>query len=167
MLWQELKVRLRRLAAVARSRGLQGFLIENLAARREPSTMADIESLITDGDADHVPLQLCLDVGHMCVPGTEGEERDPYAWLRRLGGRAAVLQIQQTDETGDRHWPFTAEHDAAGRIDPARVLQMLGPTAEAPLIFEVIPAFEAPDDPVLADLVESVRRWREVIAASE
>lgn len=166
MLWEELKVRLGRLAAVARERGLQGFLVENLAARREPSTMADIESLITDGDADHVPLQLCLDVGHMCVPETEGEERDPYAWLRRLGGRAAVIQIQQTDEMGDRHWPFTAEHDPAGRIDPPRVLEALGPTAEAPLILEVIPAFEAPDDPVLDGLVESVRRWRKAIAAT-
>ena len=166
MLWEELKVRLGRLAAVARDRGLQGFLVENLAARREPSTMADIESLITDGDADHVPLQLCLDVGHMCVPETEGEERDPYAWLHRLGGRAAVVQIQQTDEFGDRHWPFTAEHDLTGRIDPSRVVEALGPTAEAPLIFEVIPAFEAPDDPVLDGLVESVRRWREVLTAT-
>ena len=90
LLWDELKARLARLASVARGRGLEGFLIENLAARREPSTMADIESLITDGDKNHVPLQLCLDVGHMCVPETGGEERDPYAWLRRLGRRAAV-----------------------------------------------------------------------------
>ncbi len=164
MLWDELRMRLARLASVARSRGLQGFLIENLAARREPSTMADIESLITDGDEEHVPLQLCLDVGHMCVPETEGEERDPYAWLRRLGGRAAVIQIQQGDALGDRHWPFTAEHDEVGRIVPSRVLETLGRASEAPLIFEVIPAFEAPDDATIADLVESVQRWREALA---
>jgi sugar phosphate isomerase/epimerase len=166
-LWAELKIRLGRLSAVAWARGLQGFLVENLAARREPSTMADIESLITNGDNVHVPLQLCLDVGHMCVPETEGDERDPYAWLRRLGGRASVIQIQQGDTLGDRHWPFTAEHAAAGRIDPARVLATLGPTATAPLIFEVIPAFEAPDTSVLADLVESVALWRTAIAAAK
>jgi sugar phosphate isomerase/epimerase len=164
-LWEELKVRLDRLAGLARSRGLQGFLVENLAARREPSTMADLESLITDGDDEHVPLQLCLDVGHMCVPETEGEERDPYAWLRRLGARAAVIQIQQGDTLGDRHWPFTAEYDAVGRIDPARVLTTLGSTVTAPLVFEVIPAFEAADASVIADLAESVRRWREAIDA--
>ena len=167
MLWEELQVRLRRLASVAHSRGLQGFLIENLAARREPSTMADIESLITDGDEEHVPLQLCLDVGHMCVPETEGEERDPYAWLRRLGGRAAVIQIQQGDALGDRHWPFTAEHDEVGRIIPNTVLETLGRSSTAPLVFEVIPAFEAPDDATIADLVESVRRWREAVAIFE
>jgi sugar phosphate isomerase/epimerase len=159
-LWEELTVRLGRLAAVARSRGLEGLLVENLAARREPSTMADIESLITGGDDEHVPIQLCLDVGHMCVPDTEGDDRDPYAWLARLGGRAAVIQIQQGDTLGDRHWPFTAEHDAVGRIDPERVLRTLGPSAAAPLIFEVIPAFEAPDGSVIADLIESTRRWR-------
>jgi sugar phosphate isomerase/epimerase len=167
ILWEELKVRLGRLAAVAHDRGLQGLLIENLAARREPSTMADIESLITDGDEAHVPLQLCLDVGHMCVPETEGEERDPDAWLRRLGSRAAVIQIQQSDVFGDRHWPFTSEHDEDGRIHPSSVLETLGHASTAPLIFEVIPAFEAPDDSVITDLVESVRRWREAIDGFE
>ncbi len=166
-LWEELRVRLDRLASVARSRGLQGFLIENLAARREPSTMADIESLITDGDEEHVPLQLCLDVGHMCVPETEGEERDPYAWLRRLGGRAAVIQIQQGDALGDRHGPFTAEHDQVGRIVPSAVPQTLGHAMAAPLVFEIIPAFEAPDDATIADLVESVQRWREALTDFE
>ncbi len=167
LLWDELKARLARLASVARGRGLEGFLIENLAARREPSTMADIESLITDGDKNHVPLQLCLDVGHMCVPETGGEERDPYAWLRRLGRRAAVIQIQQSDALGDRHWPFTAEHDEAGRISPRTVLETLGHTSTAPLVFEVIPAFEAPDDATIADLVESVARWRDAVANFE
>ena len=166
-LWKDLRRRLDRLASIARSNGLQGFLVENLAARREPSTMADIESLITDGDDEHVPLQLCLDVGHMCVPETDGEERDPYAWLRRLGSSAAVIQIQQTDVFGDRHWPFTTEHDDVGRILPSRVLEALGGAPSAPLIFEVIPAFEAPDDTIVRDLLESVRRWREALAGSE
>jgi sugar phosphate isomerase/epimerase len=166
-LWEELRVRLGRLAGVARRRGLEGLLVENLAARREPSTMTDIESLITAGDSERVPIQLCLDVGHMCVPDTQGEERDPYAWLRRMGGRASVIQIQQGDTEGDRHWPFTARYADVGRIDPDRVLEALGRDVKAPLVLEVIPAFEAPDADVLADLVESARCWREAIARSE
>jgi sugar phosphate isomerase/epimerase len=163
-LWAELVVRLRRLAAMARDRGLAGFLVENLAARREPSTMADIESLITTGDPEHVPIQLCLDVGHMCVPETQGDERDPYAWLRRMGRAASVIQIQQGDTEGDRHWPFTARYADVGRIDPDRVLGILGPDVAAPLVLEVIPAFEAPDAQVLADMAESARVWREAVA---
>jgi sugar phosphate isomerase/epimerase len=166
-LWEELRVRLARLAALARRRGLDGFLVENLAARREPSTMSDIESLITTGDPEHVPIELCLDVGHMCVPETEGDERDPYAWLRRLGGVASVIQIQQGDTEGDRHWPFTTRYAEVGRIDPDAVLKALGPEAKAPLVLEVIPAFEAPDAVVLADLVESARTWRDAIARQE
>jgi len=103
----------------------------------------------------------------MCVPETEGEERDPYAWLRRLGPRSAVIQIQQGDAFGDRHWPFTAEHDEVGRIHPSRVLEALGHASTVPLVFEVIPAFEAPDGATIADLVESVRRWREAEANLE
>lgn len=167
MLWDELRARLARLAGIAREAGLEGFLVENLAARREPSTMADIESLITAGDTQHVPIQLCLDVGHMCVPDTQGEERDPYAWLRRLGSRASVIQIQQGDTEGDRHWPFAARYSGMGRIDPDRVLETLGADATAPLVLEVIPAFEAPDDQVLTDLVESARCWHEAIARQE
>jgi sugar phosphate isomerase/epimerase len=163
-LWADLRVRLERLARVARAAGLEGFLVENLAARREPSTMADIESLLTDGDAGRVPVQLCLDVGHMCVPGTDGEERDPYAWLRRLGPRASVIQIQQGDAEGDRHWPFAARYADIGRIEPDRVLESLGPEIAAPLVLEVIPPFEADDDQVLADLVASARCWQEAIA---
>jgi sugar phosphate isomerase/epimerase len=130
--------------------------------------MADIESLMTTGDPDRVPIQLCLDVGHMCVPETAGEERDPYAWLRRLGGRAAVIQIQQGDTEGDRHWPFTARTaPPVGRIDPDLALGILGPDNAAPLVLEVIPAFEAPDGAVLDDLVESVRVWRDAIGRQE
>jgi D-erythrulose 1-phosphate 3-epimerase len=166
-LWEELVVRLGRLAALARRRGLDGFLVENLAARREPSTMSDIESLLTAGDSERVPIQLCLDVGHMCVPDTQGDERDPYAWLRRLGGLASVIQIQQGDTEGDRHWPFTARYAEVGRIDPDLVLETLGPDVLAPLVFEVIPAFEAPDAEVLAGLIESAQVWRQAIARRE
>lgn len=93
-----------------------------------------------------------------------GDDRDPYAWLRTLGGTAGVIQLQQSDAEGDHHWPFTAQYEAVGRIDLDRVLEALGGEVAAPLVLEVIPSFEAPDEAVLADLVESVRRWREAIA---
>jgi D-erythrulose 1-phosphate 3-epimerase len=48
-LWAELQESLDELAAYARERGLSSLLVENLAAAREPSTMAMIASLLTDG----------------------------------------------------------------------------------------------------------------------
>lgn len=161
-LWDELTESLARLAAYARQGGLSSLLVENLAAAREPSTMAMITSLLTDGDQARVPILLCLDVGHQCVPGTAGADRDPYAWLERLGARAPVVQLQQADGRADHHWPFTPETNAAGIIEPAKVLAALDRSgaADVALILEVIPPFEQDDDQVLRDLRQSAACWQ-------
>jgi sugar phosphate isomerase/epimerase len=160
--WSGLQAAMAGIAAAARSAGLEYLLVENLASQREPSTMAGIESLLTEGDAGHVPVRLCLDVGHQCVPGTTGDERDPYAWLARFGRRLGEVQLQQSDGVGDHHWPFTSERNEGGLIEPRRVLDVLaGAGAEdVLLVIEVIPAFEQDDAEVLADLRASVEFWR-------
>jgi D-erythrulose 1-phosphate 3-epimerase len=101
----------------------------------------------------------------MCVPGTSGDDRDPYAWLRRFGRRSPIVQLQQSDEIGDHHWPFTPAYDGVGRVDPARVLDAMaeGGVTEVDLILEVIPPFEQDDRLVLADLEASVAHWRDAL----
>ena len=156
---------LRDLAGDARAAGLEYLLVENLAAAREPSTLAMIRELLDDGDATHVPVRLCLDVGHMCVPGTSGPDRDPYVWLRELGRMAPEVQLQQSDAEGDHHWPFTPERNRYGRIDADRVIDALGESGaeESSLVLEVIPPFEQDDDAVLDDLARSADYWREAL----
>lgn len=165
-LWAGLEGSLGELAADARTAGLDYLVVENLAVAREPSTMAMIEDLLDDGDADRVPIRLCLDVGHMCVPGTTGDDRDPYAWLRHLGRSAPVIQLQQSDAEGDHHWPFTDQYNAAGRIDADRVIDALGEggVKESALVLEVIPPFEQAEAGVLDDLARSVEYWHEALA---
>ncbi len=162
----DLRARLARLATEARSAGLAYLMVENLAAAREPATMADVRAILDDGDAARVPIRLCLDVGHMCVPGTTGDDRDPYAWARALGSVAPVVQLQQSDTEGDHHWPFTAAANAAGRVDPDRLLDALEASGatEIALILEVIPPFEQDDDAVLGDMRASVAYWRDALA---
>jgi D-erythrulose 1-phosphate 3-epimerase len=164
-LWAGLRASLASLAAGARTEGLEYLVVENLASAREPSTMAQIDDLLTDGDDRHVPIRLCLDLGHMCVPGTHGEDRDPYAWLRRFGLRAPIVQLQQSDAAGDHHWPFTPERNREGRIDADRVIDALGESGadEVALIIEVIPPFEQDDEAVLEDLARSVEYWRDAL----
>ena len=161
----ELQTSLGRLAAEARRARLTALYVENMAAQREPSRMADVERLLTSGDLIHVPVRLCLDVGHQVVAGTTGEERDPYSWLRRFGSRAPVVHLQQSDDSGDHHWPFTEEFNAIGRIDADRVLDALDASgaAELTLLLEVIPPFEASDESVLDGLQSSVEYWREAL----
>jgi D-erythrulose 1-phosphate 3-epimerase len=165
-LWDGLRADLRELAAYAGERGLEAFLFENMAARREPSTIAEAEALLAPGGEGRAAVALCLDVGHQCVVGTSGDDRDPYAWLRRLGASSPVVHLQQSDAEADHHWPFTAERNAQGRIDAGRVLDALDASgaAEVALVLEVIPSFEHDDDLVLAELVESAEHWRAALA---
>ena len=163
--WEGLRSALHELAADALAHGQRALLVENLAAAREPSTMAMVRDLVTGGDGSHAPIMLALDVGHMCVPGTSGADRDPYAWLRGLGRAAFEVQLQQSDAEGDHHWPFTPAANARGRIDADRVIDALGEggVEELALVLEIIPAFEQDDEAVLDDLAASVDYWLEAL----
>jgi D-erythrulose 1-phosphate 3-epimerase len=163
---RQLVASLRRLASAARTAGLQEFYVENLASAREPSTMEGVSRLLKQGDPSHVPIVLCLDVGHQCVPGTEGADRDPYAWLERFGAMAPVVQLQQSDADADHHWPFTPAYNVRGRIDGEHVLQALDRSgaSEVQLILEIIPPFEQEDELVLSEMAISAAYWQEAIA---
>jgi D-erythrulose 1-phosphate 3-epimerase len=159
--WAGLREHLAELAAYAHQSGLDHLLVENLVTDREPSTMALIEDLCTERTVARAPVKLCLDLGHPFASGAAGPDADPYAWLKHFGPRLAEVQLQQTDGLGDRHWPFTEEHNAGGRVDPGLVLDILaGAGAEdVLLILEVIPAFEADDRQVISDLRASADVW--------
>ncbi len=164
--WADLRGHLAELAAYAHECGLDHLLVENLVTEREPSTMALIEDLLAERSVAHAPIQLCLDLGHPFASGAVGRDADPYAWLEHFGPRIPEVQLQQTDGLGDRHWAFTPEHDAAGRVDPGRVLDTLAAAGadDVLLILEVIPAFEADDALVIADLRASVDVWARALA---
>ena len=166
--WAGLKAALRELSETAAGAGLESLLVENLAAAREPSTRAMIRELLSPADGEHAAVGLCLDVGHMCVPGTRGAERDPYVWMRELGSSAPEIQLQQCDADGDHHWPFTPERNLQGRIDADHLIASLGEggVAATTLILEVIPPFEQDDDMVIDDLARSVDYWREALLRS-
>jgi D-erythrulose 1-phosphate 3-epimerase len=142
-LWSELTDRLGRLSELARERGVDTLLVENMACDREPCRMSEVASLLAPGDATRARIALCLDVGHQCVPSVVGDDNDPYAWLTA----------------------FTAEYNARGRIQAARVLEALdssGPSAVT-LMLEIIPPFEADDGKVLDELRESVDYWKQAL----
>lgn len=127
--------------------------------------MSELELLLRGSDPERAAISLCLDVGHQCVPGTSGDEADPYVWLNRLGRQAGVVHLQQSDAQADHHWPFTAPYNERGRIEPDRVLDALAASGagEVALVLEVIPAFEADDRRVLDELRDSVEYWRHAL----
>jgi D-erythrulose 1-phosphate 3-epimerase len=164
--WADLRENLADLAGHAHQCGLDHLLVENLVTDREPSTMALIEDIVTERSVAHAPVQLCVDLGHPFVSGGSPADCDPYAWLAHFGPRIAEVQLQQSDGRADRHWPFTPEHNAAGRVDPGRVLDTLAAAGvdDVLLILEVIPAFEADDEQVISDLRASAEMWRGALA---
>ncbi len=169
VLWQELGEHLERLRRQAREDGVGALLVENMACDREPCRMPELESLMRDPDPERSAVSLCLDIGHQCVPGTDRDEADPYVWLRRLGARAAVVHLQQSDAEADHHWPFTPQYNERGRIRAERVLEALAASgaSDAALVLEVIPPFESRDEQVLNDLRASVDYWQRALVEFE
>jgi D-erythrulose 1-phosphate 3-epimerase len=167
--WAELRQRLARLSELARKHELDALLVENMACDREPSRMSDMRSLMSSANDSRAAITLCLDVGHQCVPGTDGDEADPYAWLATLGRHASVIHLQQTDAEADHHWPFTSQYNQRGRIRAPLVLEALAAsgTEQATLILEVIPAFEADDARVLDELRQSASYWKQAVGEFE
>jgi sugar phosphate isomerase/epimerase len=157
----------RALAEYAAERDLRSLLWEVMPVAREyPSELDAAEELMATLDSTTaVPVVLCLDMGHACAAGASELDRDPYLWLERLGDYTQVVHLQQTDGLGDRHWPFTAEFNQQGIVDPDRGVDLVAgfdrETVE--LMLEPMFAFEAEDAQVLADLRESVAFWQEAL----
>ena len=164
--WQDVRAALTSLAIDARRAGLEYFVVENRPSARETSTMAVVRDLLRDGDDLHAPVRLCLDLGHMCVTGATGDDLDPYAWLRAFAPVSPIVQVQQSDATADRHWPFTDEWNRLGRIEADRVIDALGEggAEDVVLMLEVSPPSAQDDLGVIDDLVTSVAYWREALA---
>ena len=154
-------VDLEELADYAKEKGLEEILVEHMAVWREPPTRIG-EALALGELKTAVPLKITIDLGHMVVKGTQGEDRDPYAWLTKVGAKAGCIHLQQSDDKYDRHQPFTPETNAAGRIEHKRVIEALKASGaeKAVLMFEIFHAFEEDEAKVLADLKSSVDQWK-------
>jgi sugar phosphate isomerase/epimerase len=153
----------RRLAEVAARAGLEFLLWEVMPVAREyPTSMQETEELLGRLAGAAVPVELCLDLGHMCAHGASGADRDPFAWLARFGASTRCVHLQQTDGVLDRHWPFTAEFNAQGIVRADRVVDLVAafPRAEVELMLEPMFPFEAADGEVLAALADCVEFWR-------
>ena len=106
----------------------------------------------------------------------EPEDCDLYRWLEELGCYAPILHLQQTEGKTSSHLPFTAANNAAGIVEPLKVLQAIARSyrVEQPpglpprcarlyLTFEVFPhTADRPRD-ILPRLAESVGYWRKWI----
>jgi len=166
---QEMQERLSILSLYAAQKGLQFILFENMAVTREwGHSIEQAQSLANLVFIGGVPVVLCLDVGHPCALHTGTVSDDYLAWFAQPWPHIPVVHLQQTDHSGDHHWPFTPEYNALGVVRAESILkavQQWPDDTEVYLFLEPIHPFEADDDSVLDDLRESVRYWREAMQA--
>ncbi len=152
-------------ARYAKKRGLEFLSWEPMSISREQGeTIAETRRLQTDLNREApLPFKICLDVDHGDVMSVNPDDTDPYAWLRTFAKEAPIIHLKQSSKNKGGHWPFTAEHNAHGRIDPARVISTLaehgGEGAE--LLLELSFREREPvDSTVVEALRESVAYWR-------
>jgi D-erythrulose 1-phosphate 3-epimerase len=163
----ELQERLRGLSRYAARKGLRFLLFENMAVSREwGHSIEEAQALSQLATDDGVPLVLCLDIGHPCALRTGTSSDDYLAWFAQFWRQTPVVHLQQTDATGDHHWPFTRAYNAQGMILAEKVcaaLQQWSGAQDIYLFLEAIHPFEAEDALVLRELRASVEHWRALL----
>lgn len=159
-LWQKL-------CDYAAGLGYEALIIEPMSVKREFATTVDDTLYLLDrvNANAQIPLKVNLDVGHAPDPS----ERDPYPWIERLGSIAPVVHLQQTVLHKSLHQPFLPEYNAAGIIEPQKVLSALerGGCKETMLTFELSHREHADtDERVIEDHRVSVEYWKREIEKS-
>ncbi len=169
LVW-ELFERLAVLSHTAAEAGLQFLLFENMAVERELGhSIEEARALANIAVEDGVPLVLCLDVGHPCALHTHTTSDDYLAWFAESWPLSPIVHLQQTNRSGDHHWPFTPKYNHRGMIKAESVLTALQQWSTADdiyLFLEPIHPFEEDDRQVLQDLRESVRYWKEAMSTT-
>ncbi len=155
----------RRLADYGAELGLEFLLFEPMSIEREmAATIDDTKALLQMlGDDTAIPILLNLDVDHGDVASPDPRDTDPYAWLVELGPLAPVVHLKQSSADKSGHWPFTPEHNAAGVIEPQKVLDALRRSGaeDVMLMLELSHREREPaESRVLSDLKASVDYWR-------
>jgi sugar phosphate isomerase/epimerase len=168
LLIDELAGHLGALSLHAAAQGLSFLLFENMAVPREYGhTIEEAHALLDLSPPVPVPLVLCYDIGHPCALTTGTRSDDYLAWLDEPWPRAPIIHLQQTDRSGDHHWPFTPAYNAVGVVDPDSTLRAMASWPadwDIYLFLELIHPFEADVKAVIDDLRASVHCWHEAMA---
>jgi D-erythrulose 1-phosphate 3-epimerase len=109
-----------------------------------------------------IPLVPMVDIDHGDVTSSDPRDIDPYAWAHDFASQSPIIHIKQSSMNKGGHWPFTAKHNADGRIIPEKLLSAVraGGGTDNELCLEL--AFrerEPADRSVVAALKESVAYW--------
>lgn len=157
----------------AKGAGLSFLFWEPMSVGREfgetiPAALALQARIDAAGMA--IPLRMMADIDHGDVTSADPADHDPYAWARATPRVSPIIHIKQSLMDKGGHRPFTARHNAAGRIRPGPLLEALreGGARDNEICLELSWREREPDDrAVVAELAESVAYWAPHIDTGE
>jgi D-erythrulose 1-phosphate 3-epimerase len=155
----------REVARSARASGLRYLFWEPMSIGREfGETIAACMALQDRLDAADlpIPLHMMADIDHGDVTSANPDDYDPYAWARAVPRRSPIIHIKQSLMDKGGHRPFTADCNARGRIQPAKLLDALaeGGAEDNEICLELSFKEREPSDRQVVDqLAESVAFW--------
>ncbi len=109
-----------------------------------------------------VPMWMMADIDHGDVTSPDPDDHDPYAWARAVPKVSPIIHIKQSLRDKGGHRPFTAAHNAAGLIQPERLLAALtaGEATDNEICLELSFKEREPNDrEVIGQIAESVAFW--------
>ncbi len=161
----------REVAVHAQRRGLAFLFWEPMSVARELGhTQASTAALQADIDAAALPLPLrpMVDIDHGDVSSPDPVDTDPFAWARTFATRSPIIHIKQSSMNKGGHWPFTAERNRDGRIQPEPLLAAVreGGGEHNELCLELAFREREPSDrAVVSQMRESVAFWAPYVDA--
>ncbi len=69
-----------------------------------------------------LPFRMIVDIDHGDVTSSNPADTDPYAWAAAFPVESPIIHVKQSSMNKGGHWPFTAQHNKDGRIQPAKLI---------------------------------------------
>lgn len=149
--------------------GLDYIFWEPMSVGREfGHTIADCKTLDERLAAAglSLPFLMMVDIDHGDVTSPNPTDVDPYAWAEAFPTRSPIIHVKQSSMNKGGHWPFTAQHNADGRIQPERLLAAVerGGGTDNEICLELSFREREPTDRRVVEMIrESVAFWEPYI----
>jgi hypothetical protein len=109
-----------------------------------------------------IPFRMIVDIDHGDVTSPDPEDTDPYAWAAAFPQESPIIHVKQTSMNKGGHWPFTAERNKDGRIQPEKLIRAIRHAGGAnnEICMELAFREREPTDSHVVEMIrESVAYW--------
>ena len=109
-----------------------------------------------------IPFRMIVDIDHGDVTSPDPDDTDPYAWAAAFPQESPIIHVKQSSMNKGGHWPFTAEHNRDGRIQPEKLIRTVREAGgtDTEICMELSFREREPTDSGVVEMIrESVAYW--------